>query len=172
MADRCTGTTKKGHPCQANPLHGTDRCLAHSDREARESVGFGGPQPGAGRPRVPGPTEVARQVVEANVVALLRPYFEAVGLELHDDLSTSSCEGPVKYVWAGTDEPALAMKDLGAAIGAVEKLLDRIYGRPKQQTELTGAGGGPVTVEHGLDLAKLSDEDLAALERIRARAAQ
>jgi len=30
-------------------------------------------------------------------------------------------------------------------MAAADKLLDRIYGRPKQATEITGAGGGPLT---------------------------
>ena len=34
--------------------------------------------------------------------------------------------------------------DLGAMITASEKLQDRAFGRPKQATELTGAGGEPL----------------------------
>lgn len=156
---RCSGTTKKGKPCGARPLNGTDRCLAHSDEETRESVGFGGAQPGAGRPRVPTPVEIARRLADENELAIQRPYWRALGydvrlgpdgpylVELVDDdgnrvggvkLHGTSKEGTVRV----SDH-----EDLGAQIAAAEKILDRAYGRPKQATEISGPGGGPVQTE-------------------------
>jgi hypothetical protein len=46
---------------------------------------------------------------------------------------------------------------------AARELLDRGCGKPVSSLELTGAEGGPVAVAN---LAKLSDADLATLERI------
>jgi hypothetical protein len=148
---KCTAKTKKGKPCRATPRQDTGLCNAHSPKEVQESAGFGGPQPGAGRPRTPRPSEIARQIVERNQVVLLRPYFRTLGYELHDDWTLTPLEGggAIKYVWAGPDAPAVAMLDLGAQMEAAEKLQNRIYGRPRQQLEHTGEGGGPV--EHTVD---------------------
>ena len=40
-------------------------------------------------------------------------------------------------------------------------VLDRAYGKPKQQTELTGANGGPLAVS--FDVNKLTTDEAAAL---------
>ncbi len=43
--------------------------------------------------------------------------------------------------------------------------------RTHQQTELVGRGGGPIQTQHTtLDLARLSDAELATLEELTARA--
>lgn len=49
-------------------------------------------------------------------------------------------------------------------IAASEKLRDRVYGRPKQQErmEVSGVGGEPARVEHGLDLRQLIDDELTS----------
>ena len=146
---RCAGKTKRGAACKSPPLTGHDVCIAHAGAEERGAAGFGGPQPGSGRPRVPRPRDVAERLVEEHVLEILRPYFRALGLELHDDGSTSPCEGPIKYVWAGPDEPAVEVLDLGAQIAAAEKLQDRVYGKPRQQLEHAGADGGPIELELG-----------------------
>jgi hypothetical protein len=147
MKRQCKGTNKRGEPCGANPLKTSDYCLAHSE-VARASVGFGGSRAGAmgGRPPVPKPTEVARQLVEAHVAAILRPHFKALGLMLNDDLTMTPLDNGALVFGESKDGDIVisAVEDLGAQIAAAEKLLDRVYGRPKQSTELTGAGGGPM----------------------------
>lgn len=146
----CQGTNKAGKPCNGNPLKGGDYCLAHADEQTRASVGFGGSRAGAlgGRPSLPKPTELARELIERNVVAVLRPHFKALGVMLNDDGTTGPLDhGAILTGEAkdGTVVPS-TIEDLGAQIAAAEKLLDRIYGRPKQQTEVSGPDGGPVTV--------------------------
>lgn len=129
----CKGTNKKGEPCKAAALKGRDVCLAHADEETRTSVNFQqGPRPG--RPRVAKPTEVARRVIEENVAALLRPHFRALGLELHDDLTTTPLDKGAIVVYQGE---ATTIEDLGAQIAAAEKLLDRVYGKPRQQVDVS-----------------------------------
>lgn len=131
---RCTGKTKKGARCRANPLHGRKTCIAHSDKETQNSVGFGGPQEGSGRPRAPRVIEEMRRRVEEEVDDILAPYFDALrGAVLH-----AAYEGEV-FV---SDHP-----DVAARIAAAEKLLDRVYGRPRQVTEVTGEDGGPIQLE-------------------------
>jgi hypothetical protein len=149
-APRCTGTTKTGQPCKASPLKGTDRCLAHSDADTRASVGFT-PDAGArgGRPRLPKPSELARQLVERNVCAILRPHFKALGLQLNDDGCVEPLDRGAILTGESKDGTVVAstIEDLGAQIAAAEKLLDRVYGRPKQQTEISGPEGGPINLQ-------------------------
>lgn len=50
-------------------------------------------------------------------------------------------------------------------VAAANSILDRGYGKPRQSVEHSGAGGGPIQM---VDLTKLSDEQLAALEPVLA----
>jgi hypothetical protein len=146
----CHGTTKTGKPCGASPLKGTTRCGAHPEDPA--SARFGSPAQASragklgGRPPLPRPTEVARKLIEENVTAILRPHFLAIGIELHADGTTTRLEGGATMFGESKEGEIVASQyeDLGAQIQAAEKLLDRVYGRPKQQTELVGEGGGPI----------------------------
>jgi hypothetical protein len=139
----CIGTTKTGKPCDGNPMKGREVCVAHVDDKTKESLRFGGAQPGAGRPRLPKPMDLARQMVEAHAVALLRPDFKALGFFLHDDGSVTELSSGAVVVYQGE---ATEIEDLGAQSAAAHRLFDRVYGKPRQQTELTGADGGPVEV--------------------------
>jgi hypothetical protein len=172
----CSGTTRKGEPCKANPLKGTDRCLAHSDAKTRESVGFVADNGKAGRPKLPRPAETARRLIEANQAAVLRPHFRVLGydvVETPDGLELAPLDGGGAKVY-GTEQRTGRVvvseyDDLGAHVTASEKLQDRVYGRPKQATEITGPEGGPVQFE--TDLSNLSADDLRALKTLLAKAA-
>lgn len=149
----CTGTTKKGLPCTAWPLKGRDVCMGHADRETQASAGFGGSEVGklGGRPALPKPTDLARQLMERHAAAMLRPHFKALGLYLEDDGSTRAIDGAV-VVHNGE---ATSIEDLGAQIAAAERLWDRVYGKPKQATELSGHVEHAVTGLEGLSDAEL-----------------
>lgn len=170
MAERraCAGTTKAGKPCRAPALKATGYCMVHGPEEVRESKGFGGPQEGAGRPALPKPTELARQLIEKNVIPVLRPHFAALGVTLHDDGTctydpTAGAKVLHKEAGEGGTTYATTIDDLAAQIAAAERLLDRVYGKPKQATELSGPGGDAVRVEGGApDLDLLTPEELRA----------
>lgn len=180
MAD-CTGTTTRGAPCKAPALKGTTRCRAHpldpasprfgSHAQAREAGLLGG------RPRNPRPHEVMRDLIERNIGALLEPYFKVLGYDVVDageeglKLAPSLGGGAKLYASFEGDVVVSGHDDLGAMQAAAERLLDRVYGKPKQQTELTGAEGGPVDVRQTLDLQRLDAADLAQLEVLLERAA-
>ena len=153
------------------PLRGGDFCLAH-DEVSRDSVRFGGPQPGSGRPRVPRSTALQRELVERHAVAVVRPYFRALGLGIDEDGNLKQLARGAIVV--GRDKEggvhASTVEDLGAQIAAAEALLNRVYGRPRQALEHTGAGGGPIEVARGVDLRKLSDGELDQLEELLTRA--
>ena len=84
---------------------------------------FVGGQPGSGRPRRPRVTDEMRRLVEENVEQLVASYFDAM---------------------RNAD-------DVRVRIHAAEKLLDRVYGRPRQELELGGSETHPVEVIVTLD---------------------
>lgn len=151
----CEGTTKKGKPCGANPLKpGTviegvtvtgKWCRTHDEdlpssaklhaTRTREQMG--------GRPKKPSPTEIERRLIEENVIAWQRPYWRTLGydmvmgddgpelLEREDGGAKLFGESKDGYINVSPHE------DLGAMIAAAEKLRDRVFGRPKQSSEVT-----------------------------------
>lgn len=169
---RCTSNTKKGTRCQNAPVKGTKHCISHSDKETRESAGFGGPQPNAGRPANPKPSEVARKLIEDNVLALQRPYWNALGYDVVIDPETGPklvelANGGAKLYGTSKfgDVCVSDHEDLGAMIAAAEKLQDRVYGKPKQVQELTGPEGGPVVLELPDDAEERSARAAALLKK-------
>jgi hypothetical protein len=135
---RCKGTSRSGKRCKAWPLHGSDRCAAHP--LSPDSPRFGSPEQAAaagrlgGRPRNPRPHERMRERIEAEIEALIAPYFEA------------ATQAVVVIKYEG-EAIVTDIADWGARIAAVEKLLDRVYGKPTEAVEITGADGGPIGAE-------------------------
>jgi hypothetical protein len=157
MSRRCTATNKHGQPCRAWALKEQRFCLAHN-QEAREAVRFGGAQPNAGRKPLPKPTDVARSLIEQNVLALQRPYWNALGYDVvigaNGPELAERVAGPAKIYGVSAKDGVVYVSehdDLEAMQRAAERLQDRVYGKPKQQTEITGADGGPVEVAAPLD---------------------
>lgn len=132
----CTSLTKKGKPCRAIPLPGTDKCISHSPKEVQESLGFGGSQPGAGRPKTPRAVDVIRDRIEADLERVLAPLFNALDADRGIALAIKGGGMEIGFV-----------ADHEVRLRAVRELLDRAYGRPTQQTEITGPNGGPVREE-------------------------
>lgn len=155
---KCTGTVKsgprKGQRCGAWAMKGHLVCLGHADQKTRETMRFGGAQPGAGRPKKLKPMDIEREVMERYVLAWMRPYWRALGFDvgIADDGSlylTELPEGGAK-IYGESKEGDINMTeydDLGAQITAAEKLRDRVFGRPKQTTEISGPGGGKIEVD-------------------------
>lgn len=171
----CTSLTRTGKPCRARPLHGTDHCMAHSSRETQALVGFGGAENGVlgGRPRKP-PIPIARQLIEENVDVLLGPHFAALGCKVVLDSEGAHLEripgsGAKLYGEAkSSGEIVLSpYDDIGAQQAAAERLLDRVYGKAKQQTEVSGPEGSPIRLASTFDLERLTlDERRALLELV------
>jgi hypothetical protein len=185
----CESTTDAGKPCGANPLKpGTiiegitvtgKWCRTHDkdlptsaklDRtRTREQMG--------GRPPKPKLPEVERQLVEQHLEKVLRPYWRTLGYDVVLDavsgsLSIVSLEGGGAKLYGTSKDGEVrvsAHEDIGAMMEAAEKIRDRVFGRPKQQTEVTGLGGAAVQVDHGIDLSRLTDEELRVLKGIRER---
>lgn len=170
----CKALTRKGKACQAPPLKGKDLCSAH-DPETPALTRFGSLTQAraagrlGGRPRLPKPVDVARRLIEENVTVVLRPHFLTLGLELHADGSVTELEsGAVMYGESKDGEiVASSYEDLGAQIAAAEKLLDRVYGRPKVTTEISGTDAVPVATSVVFD-PELAAEARALLRRAAA----
>lgn len=164
MADRaCKSINTAGEPCKANPLKGSDYCSAH-DPSLPDSVRFGSPVQAkeaaklAGRPPLPKPTDVARALIEENVHRILRPHFRALGMDITAEGTVEVLERGAVLTGEAKDGTVVAsvIEDLGAQIAAAEKLLDRVYGRPKQQTEISGPEGGPIELAPPADAMEKS----------------
>ena len=154
--EKCGKTKADGKPCGSYKLRGKSTCLAHADAETRESVGFGGYQEGSGRPRVPRPTDVARGLIERNVLAVQRPYWRTLGYDVQlgpdGPVLTELPQGAAKLYGESKDGDIVVSHadDLAAQMMAADKLQDRVYGKPKTTTEISGAlvTGGPELVEN------------------------
>lgn len=180
----CHGETTKGKPCDANPLKaGTviegvtvkgKHCRAH-DPDLPPSARFGSRAHArenglkGGRPAMPKPTEVMRNLIEEGIEAIIAPYFRTLGLKLEagEDGRLHPVVDPTggAKIFGESKEGEINMTnfdDLGAHIAAAEKLLDRVYGKPKQSTELTGAEGGAV------EIVPVSRDKVDAVAKMRA----
>lgn len=138
MSERtCKGITKKGKPCKAAPLKDRDVCLAHADAATRESTGFVPDNGKGGRPRTPRVVDVIREMIEEEMGPVLQALFE--GLEADQGIALNVRGGGMEIGY---------VPDHATRIRAAKEILDRAYGRPKQETELTGPGGGPIEHDH------------------------
>lgn len=143
MSDRaCKATTKAGKPCKAPPLDSGDFCIAH-DRNSKKDLGFGGSQPGSGRPPKPRIVDVLRERVENEIDEWLEPFYEGRTATRHVVVGN----GPTAHVEEVPDIPT--------RMAASREVLDRTHGKSKQVNEITGADGGPVK----LTLADLIGDD-------------
>jgi hypothetical protein len=132
----CTARNAKGEPCKSTSVGPDGLCAAH--RKTLDGTGFGGPQPGSGRPRKLKPQDV------------LRAYLDEKGEELGQAVF-----GVLVRLMASQDE----MVRLRAAV----ELGNRMWGRPAQAVELSGSVETTITPMGRLaledpDLARLADE--------------
>jgi hypothetical protein len=166
-ARRCSGTTRAGEPCRAAPLKGRETCSSHdplSPAETRfgstQQASRAGARGGAAgrRPRV---VDVIRERIEEEIEPVISALVDALTAD--------------RGVVVGQGESASVefVPDHDARIKAARELLDRAYGRARQALEVTGEDGAPVALEdarHGLDLRKLSDQELDELQQLVDRA--
>ena len=173
----CTSTTRAGRRCRAAPLKGRETCLAHADEITRGKTRFGGRQPGSGRPRKLQAPDAMRALLDECAEVVLRPFFRTLGYDVQ--VRADGTLGLVELQHGGaklfgrTHDGRVVLSpydDLKAMIAAAEKLLDRVYGRPKVQAEPYSPTGGVSRRDHGIDLKRLTDDELSTLEAICTRA--
>lgn len=147
---RCKATTKDNAPCKAAPLTDSDFCLSHSGQEMRESLGFGGPQEGSGRPRKPRVSEIYAEVAEE----MREEIREVLKRGLTATRSVVVGNGPTAHV----EE----VEDIPTQLKTASDLADRTDGKPRQAVEITGDEGGPVKFE-GVTDADAWHREVAAI---------
>lgn len=163
---QCNGTNTRGEPCGAAPLVSKDHCAAHPpDRESPGFTGFGSSAHAravgklGGRPANPKPSEVARRLIEANELVLQKPYWRILGYDVRlgpDGPYLVEMRGGGAKVFGESKDGVVKRSrydDLGAMMNAAEKLQDRVYGKPKVTTEISGPEGQPIQVELPTDAA-------------------
>lgn len=126
----------------------TTKCWGHQSKEVKDSKGFGGSQEGSGRPKLKDPFDVAREAVRQHAELLIRPHFKALGFDIaivqHKDgaeLEITPIEGGGAKVYGESRDGEIVpskIEDLAAQITAAEKIIDRLWGRPKQAVEHSG----------------------------------
>ena len=115
---RCAATTKAGEPCPKAPMTGREMCLAHADEETRRAAGFVPEAGAAGRPPKPRSIDVWREKVEGEIEIWMKPFRDALD-------ATDMLGGP----------------DHKIRVRAAESVLDRVYGKPTQRSEVSGPDG-------------------------------
>jgi hypothetical protein len=153
---RCKGTTKAGKRCGAAPLKpGTviegvnasgDFCRPHdpaipsvtqlTDEDRRRG--------GEGTRRAR-PDDILRERIEADLDRWLAPLEAALG------------EGKPIRTWDGKQHKIVYVGDPKLGMAALKLAFERVYGRPRQQVELTGADGGAVKTELELTDPKVQE---------------
>lgn len=123
----CVSLTRAGKPCRARPLKGTDLCLSHSDRDTQVSIGFGGPQEGAGRPRRPREIELIQEVADE--------YRQ----ELRDVFSDGLIAERGVVVGDGEHARVEYVTDNSHRLATAKEILDRLHGKPTQRVDVPPA---------------------------------
>lgn len=119
----CKKLTKNGKPCEGHPLHNSDFCIAHQDRETKESVGFYGPQALAGRPKKPKAIEIVEQI--------MREKYSDVVKVLEDGIVADQA----LIVGHGTSAHLEFVPDNAHRLRTISFLFDRLIGKPKASLE-------------------------------------
>ena len=120
---------------------------------------------------MPRSTELQRELLERHAVAVVRPYFRALGLDIDQDGNVTQLTHGAIVVGAirraastrrpSRTSPRRSPRRRRCSIACMA-------GRGRRSS--TGAGGGPIEVARGVDLRKLSDGELKRLEVLLTRA--
>lgn len=140
----CNGKTKGGHACGSWASYDDGKCFNHtthvSDEERRENARLGALAREKKRPK---PHDLLRQVIEARPELFMRPFLEALGIRLSFAIDEETGEaypvveevgdGAVIYGVSKDGDVVISRhRDLEAQQRAAERLMDRVYGKPKQ----------------------------------------
>ena len=149
---QCTGSNFiNGKQCRMPAIEGMDTCMKHAPKEFRNEFAPGAGISSAGKRKAP---EVIREVVEVAAAAVVKPYFDSLGI-VFEGYDTETGEPVVTYTGGGlmlhgeSKDGDIIMTDyenLLARVQVAERLLDRVYGKPRQTTVLEG-GVAPIRVQ-------------------------
>lgn len=160
---------RAGEVCGKTVYGDTTKCWGHQPKEAKALKGFGGAIEGSGRKKIESPLELARELVRQHAHILIEPHFKALGydIEIKLDKETGDYSLELKKRKGGglklhgeSKEGVIKVskfEDVAAQIASAEKILDRLFGRPKQALEM----GGGLKIE-GVDTAPITNADRKA----------
>jgi hypothetical protein len=151
-ARKCLGSNAKGEPCGAPPLLSSDWCLAH-DPSVPDEKRFGSAAQAARAGASPKPRalkfrEALIAKVEEEAEQLVERWLEAANAT------------KTQFTGQGDDILAEQVPDYAARLKALVDLWDRAVGKPGQEIELSGPGGGPIQTE---DTIEIADPEVRAL---------
>jgi len=153
---KCRGKTLQGRKCRSFALADNDGyCMVHGPKAEENKAKAA---EGARRARLirqqqqPKPHELMRQVIESNPILFLKPYLEAIGIHVEmvpDEIDPElvhpvaiqdpTSNGAVLYGVSKDGDVVISQhKDIEAQQKAVERLMDRVYGKPKQTNIIAG----------------------------------
>lgn len=129
----------KGEPCKAFARKDKPTCIGHADKAEQAAAGFGGAENGAkggAAGKVPKLTELLRQRVEERADEIMDKLFAGLGAQRAIVVGT----GP-KARLEIVEDPDMVLK-------TIKEIYDRFEGRPRQVSEISGPGGGPIEHDH------------------------
>lgn len=144
---RCKATTIRDEPCKSPSVQANGFCVAHQPQEVKDSIGFGGAQPGSGRPRRPREIELYQEVATE--------FQEEIRQALRDGLTAKRSV----VVGNGPDAHTEEVEDIPTRLKTVDMIADRLHGKPRQATEISGPEGHPLTTNI------ISDPEIAEAAR-------
>jgi hypothetical protein len=151
----CAGTTENGTACLSKHVMGSIYCVWHMNESERKRLSIRDPHETQRRITKTKAPELMRQIVEHNTMSILRPYFEALGITLegYDEengkpIVSFNPNAGLKLYGESKDGDIVMTPyaDIGGMVTVAEKLMDRVYGKPKQSTTIEG-GVNPVRIQ-------------------------
>lgn len=141
---RCTSVKKNGGPCQAPAKRGTSFCVNHAWMgETYPGVAIVAADATLGDKQAITRTQTKiRKTVIDEMLAIAEKDPKRIFKPLFDALeATKTVYNPLLQADVQTTSP-----DWDVRLKAVDMLMDRLYGKAKARTEVTGAEGGPVNI--------------------------
>lgn len=141
---RCKDTTLGGNPCRSWAAYDDGKCRAHTSCISEERKKQDAMKAAAVREsKRPKPHKIMQQILEQRPELFMKPFLEALGIriELMEDPQTGEVfpyveevsDGMVVYGVSKDGDVVISKhKDLEGQMRAAERLMDRVYGKPKQ----------------------------------------
>lgn len=178
-APKCKGKTLKGTKCRSFAIPDNDGfCSMHGPRAAEiKAKAADGNRIARAilRQKQPKPHELMRQVIESNPMLFMKPHLEALGItvefiedpenpELVKPVAIPHGDGAVLYgVSKDGDVVISTHKDIEAQQKAAERLMDRVYGKPKQTNIVVGPHDDEAKPPELVPFDKQRQEDIARI---------
>lgn len=152
---KCRGVKKNGEPCSA-AAWANGYCIAHQPEEVRKAVGHKSATRDGSQKGPQTIPSMAKRIIEANASAVLYPYLRALGLTIKRHKPTGQIvivpSPQARAKLYGTSKDGIVKMsdydDLEAMMRAAERLMDRVYGKPRQALTIGGdADGDAVRIE-------------------------